>query len=457
MNLLVTNTRNAQAYAIIRALRPYAAKIVVTMEGDHALAARLSHACNSRLVNKRYYTPSPESDWRAGRIQKRNSQEESAYIESVLKICEKEKIDIIFPSFDPHVYVFSKNKELFEKKGILIPVPAYEVVITPLDKYRTIRTAEAVGFPCPKTYLPGSEDEVQRIAQVLGFPLVIKPRFTAGGRGTAVVNDMPALWDKIRPAIERQSMPLLQEYIPGNRHENIHLVLDQNGEVKFVYQKRSHRQFCYGSFTVYRESVPPTPYGSLAGMFLRDMGWWGAGLVELKFDQRDHIPKLMEVNPRFGSGILDAVTVGMNAPLMCLKVASGEGRDLAPAKDYPAKIYLHPVDDALVFGLCLFNLLVCRFRTIGRGRAAVETLDSPASFKDLIRPYRYAYLGSKKKVLDPIIKLVFHDPLVACSFWLQRFASVLRAARALGRSLLSDIHPVRGQDRTPEPQPKTLR
>jgi hypothetical protein len=30
MNLLVTNTRNAQAYGIIRALRPYAEKIVAT-------------------------------------------------------------------------------------------------------------------------------------------------------------------------------------------------------------------------------------------------------------------------------------------------------------------------------------------------------------------------------------------------------------------------------------------
>jgi hypothetical protein len=44
MNLPVTNTRNAQAYAIIRALRPYAEKIVATMEGENRLAARLSHA-----------------------------------------------------------------------------------------------------------------------------------------------------------------------------------------------------------------------------------------------------------------------------------------------------------------------------------------------------------------------------------------------------------------------------
>ena len=47
MNLLVTNTRNAQAYAVIRFLRPYAQKIVVTMEGNNRLAARISHAASS--------------------------------------------------------------------------------------------------------------------------------------------------------------------------------------------------------------------------------------------------------------------------------------------------------------------------------------------------------------------------------------------------------------------------
>jgi hypothetical protein len=41
VNLLVTNTRNGQAYAIIRALRPYARKIVVTMYGKNRFVARL--------------------------------------------------------------------------------------------------------------------------------------------------------------------------------------------------------------------------------------------------------------------------------------------------------------------------------------------------------------------------------------------------------------------------------
>jgi hypothetical protein len=88
MNLLVTNTQNAQAYAIIRALRPHADKIVVTMEGAKRIVARLSHAANSRLVDKRYYPPLPAADWQAGRVQRENTEGEEAYIQAVLRICE---------------------------------------------------------------------------------------------------------------------------------------------------------------------------------------------------------------------------------------------------------------------------------------------------------------------------------------------------------------------------------
>jgi biotin carboxylase len=449
MNLLVTNTRNAQAYAIIRALRPYANKIVATMEGDNRVAARLSHAANSRLVDKRYYTPSPEKDWRAGRIQKENTESEEAYIKAIVGICERENIDTIFPSFDPHVYVFSKNKERFENSGILIPVPDYEIVITPLDKYRTIKAAEAVGFPCPKTYLPESEHEVRRIAVQLGFPLVIKPRFTAAGRGTAVVKNMSELLNKIGRVIETQGMPVMQEYIAGNQQENIHLMLDKNGEVKFVYQKKFQRLFHHGSFVVYRESISPTVYGLRSGRFLQHLGWWGGALVDLKFDPRDRVPKLMEVNPRFGSGILDVLAVGINAPWMCLRVAGGE--KIETAKNYPVAVHLHPVEDALVFGLRFLNLLICHFGSVVRSKASTGSLHGPTSLKELIQPYRYAYFGRNNKVLDPTTKMLFRDPVVPIIVWLQHFASVLAAAADLVKTIFQF------DSRTPEERGKQKR
>jgi hypothetical protein len=93
-------------------------------------------------VDQRYHVPSPVEDWRAGKIQRENTEREEAYIQAVIRICEAEKIDTIFPSWDPQVYVFAKNKERFAKMGVLIPTPDYETVImrwTSIERFRLPR------------------------------------------------------------------------------------------------------------------------------------------------------------------------------------------------------------------------------------------------------------------------------------------------------------------------------
>jgi hypothetical protein len=396
-------------------------------------------------VNKRYYTSSPAADWRAGRIQKKNTQREEAYIREISEICAKEQIDTIFPSFDPYVYVFSKNKARFQRSGILVAVPDYDVVVTPLDKHRTIKAAEESGFPCPKTRLPESEDDLRKVADDLGFPLVIKPRFSAAGRGTTMVRDFPELMEKIRPAIASHGMPLLQEYIPGELGEYIHIVISSNGELKLAIHKRFQRYFRTQAFPVYRESIPAQPYANLAAKLLNNMNWWGGAVVEIRIDARDNIPKLMEVNPRFGSGLLELTEIGINAPWMCLKLARSEQVDAV--EKYPIAVYLHPIDDVLVFGLRLLDLLVFQLISLVRGKKYCDGLDTPTSFKRLIQPYKYAYCSGKKKVIDPRIKLFVQEPLVSIIVWFQRFASVLHAAEDLVRSMLRELLPVRQQRR----------
>jgi len=94
MNLLVTNTRNGQAYGVIRSLRPHANKIVATMYGPNRFVARLSHAANSRYVDKCYFVPPAVEDWRTGNIQRQNTDREEVYIQEILRICEQEAIDV---------------------------------------------------------------------------------------------------------------------------------------------------------------------------------------------------------------------------------------------------------------------------------------------------------------------------------------------------------------------------
>jgi biotin carboxylase len=434
MNLLVTNTRNAQAYAIIRALRPYAQKIVATMEGNNRFAARLSHAANSRLVDRRYYTPSPAEDWRAGRIQRHNSEGEEAYIQAIIRICEREKIDTIFPSFDPQVYVFSKNKERFESIGVLIPVPDYETVITPLDKYRTIQAAQEVGFPCPKTYLPESEDDIRKIAEEMGFPLVVKARFTSAGRGTEIVRDFAELSEKARRVRENQGMPLVQEYIPGKKIQQVTLVLDQKGDLKVAFCDKKHRLFprLGLNFATAEEPTVPHHYVMHIARLLHKMNWWGGAGVQIKIDSRDGGPKLMEINPRLGYRLWVRTELGINEPLMCVKIARGE--EVQAVKDYPlGTMLLDPIEDMLGLGFTLLDLLVYKFRIGIRAETPVDPSNPPMALKELLQSYKETYFNGKKKLFNPYFTYFFQDSLVSTLWWCQFATLVLRSAKQLGK------------------------
>jgi biotin carboxylase len=433
VNLLVTNTAYSQSYAIIRALRPYADKIVATMEGDSRRAARFSHAAASRLVDKRYYTEFPGGDWRAGRIQRKNTESERRYIEAIEKICEKEQIDTIFPSFDPYVYVFSKNKERLRRMGILVPIPDYETVSVPLDKYETILAAERVGFPCPRTRIPESEKDVKEIAGTWGFPLVVKPRFTAGGRGTSIVADFGELSEKMRESWDRGVKPMIQEYIPGTEKQQFYLLLDKGGHLKVSFCPRTHRLFdrLYRNSSAASESAPAHPESPHAASIVQGFGWWGGINLQTKVDPRDGLPKLLEINPRLGHHLWYRTAIGINEPLMCLQIARGE--EVSSVESYPAgKMFLSPMEDLLSFGFGILDRLMYTLRTRLLRMETLDRLSVPLSLSDLVRSYTRSYFNGRDKVFDPYFKYFFEDPVVSFLWWLRFTHQILNATKHLG-------------------------
>ena len=236
MRLLITNARCAQAYASLRALRPHADWITVVMSGPRAMGFwPTCHAAYSRLVDRRCRVPDPEQDWHAGRIQPENTAREQAFVDEVLRVCERDNIDTIFPSNDPWIYVFAKNREVFAKHGVLVPVPEYETVIKPLDKYNTVRCAQDVGFPTPKSYLPETDEDFKRIVAETSSPWMVRPRFTTGGRGMKIVTDGRELKATAQATAAVHGAPMIQEYIPGSGKQNFYILLDRSGRAVSVY------------------------------------------------------------------------------------------------------------------------------------------------------------------------------------------------------------------------------
>jgi predicted ATP-grasp superfamily ATP-dependent carboligase len=416
MNLLVTNTRNAQAYGIIRSLRPHAEKIIATMYGPNRFVARLSHAANSRYVDKRYFVPSPVEDWRNGRIQRENTEREEEYIQAILRICEHEAIDVIFPSWEPKVYVFSKNKERFQKRNIVLPIPGYEALICAMDKYRAMKIAKKVGFPCPKTLAVDEEDQLEAVERQLEYPVVVKPRFSSGGRGLFFIKNRAELLESFRSTKKSHGWPLIQEYIPGSvvkRFTNVWIVLDQDYKVKASALSRKVR-------TIFRDSISQgTAWESFEDDGLIDTGAELCRALQLngfvnlqtKQDPRDGLHKLVEVNPRIGYAFWIPLAQGIDTPLLALNVAKGEEFGaIEPVKG--RTVFITPVQDTWAF----MGYLVELFAAKVLGHRPIDAENSPPPLAEMLNSYRESY-AAPKKVFDPYFSNFFRDPLVSLTWW----------------------------------------
>jgi biotin carboxylase len=432
MRLLVTNTHTPQAYAIVRALRPYADWIVALNEGT-GLRPLLSHGSHSRLVDKRYRVPSPEDDWRAGRVSGENTPAEAAFLEAVTRICRHERIDHIFPSWDPYVSVLSKNRARFDEMGVTIPVPEFSTVLMALDKHRTIEAAQSVGFPCPRTYLFESQDQLRGIVQREGFPLVLKPRFTSGGRGMAIVKDQAELDSALPEILATHGAPLVQEYIPGGDRTSVQIVLDKQGRLVFAFHKLRHRTFKRTArLATVSESARPDERVLQSAQLLQALGWWGPMGIETIRDPRDGLNKLMEVNPRFPRQLWNRTELGINEPLLSVRIARGEHVD--PVDGYPLGVlFVSPVEDLQLFGLQLLDRAVFLWRTKVARKPALDSSVPSLTFREQCRSFFSTYVSRKKKVWDPYTRYFFQDPKASLLWWLQFSSWVAGAVRQVGR------------------------
>jgi hypothetical protein len=226
---------------------------------------------------------------------------------------------------------------------------------------------------------------------------------------------------------------MIQEYIPG-RHQNITLLLDKKGNLKVPFSSKTLRRFnrIGGNFPTASEPADPLPIVRDAAKLVRKLGWWGGTTVQTKIDSRDGIPKLMEINPRLGYRLWVRTELGINEPLMCLKIARGE--EVEALKDYPVgKMLFDPIEDILGLGFKLLDLFIYKFRIGLLGKTPIDPFNPPMTLKELIQSYKQTYFNRKKKVFNPYFRYFFQDPLVSIIWWVQFLASTLTAAKQLGR------------------------
>ncbi|HVR28438.1 MAG TPA: ATP-grasp domain-containing protein [Thermoanaerobaculia bacterium] len=322
--VLVMDAETTKALAIVRALGG-------AMEVRTASRRRQAIAAWSRFVVEHLVHPVAAGDGL------------SAWVREV---CRSRGVEVVLCPEERSSWLLARDREPLEADGVLLPLPPREVLETAMDKARTLEAARAAGVPVPPTIVLENAAQAGDAARELGWPVVVKPRFShywTGERFIACGGVSYAANDaELARAMARQAPgappPLLQSFVSGGGL-GLFFVLAPGGALAAEFAHERLRDLRpTGSGSVLRRSVRVDPHlRELALALLRGIGWWGVAMVEFRGDLASGRACLMEINGRFWGSLQLAIDAGVNFPRILIEVARGE---LRPPPSYREGVVL---------------------------------------------------------------------------------------------------------------------
>ncbi|MBU0504204.1 MAG: ATP-grasp domain-containing protein [Candidatus Omnitrophica bacterium] len=255
--------------------------------------------------------------------------------EVILFNVKKFKPDTIIPVLDNSFEIMIKNRQEYSLYTNLIPLPPYAAFNLVRDKYSLMRHASESNIQTPQTFYLNSIDEAENLKEILRYPVIIKPRLSAGGFGMDIVKSSNSLLDKIIKAKylfypdldSERSLPIIQEYIEGEV-VNFYAYCEK-GNSKVIYMTKTIRQYPvkFGP-PIAIVSIKDKIITDISINLLKSLEWEGVICLQYIIDKKDGVPKLIDANPRLWGAIEAAMVYGVNFPQMLFKKAIGEELDI---------------------------------------------------------------------------------------------------------------------------------
>lgn len=227
-----------------------------------------------------------------------------SYIDILLSICDKEKIQAVMTLIDPEIAILSENRDVFEKRGILMLVPYLETAKMCFDKFEMFQHLEKCGLPTIQTF--ESFDAFSRIYKrnEISFPVFVKPRTGSGSVGARKVNTIEELQD----VIEMDSTLIIQEYMDGEDLDADVYVDTQSREVVSVFSKKKISTTIGGANKTI--SFKDEQLFNLVKKISSTLELCGPN--DMDFFYKNGRYYLSEINPRFGGAYLHAYGAGID-------------------------------------------------------------------------------------------------------------------------------------------------
>lgn len=238
-------------------------------------------------------------------------------------------VSIVLPVSEESCALCNMDREAWEAAGVILGCATPDILANAFDKALTVKAAQQCGLRSPATEYPASLGQAVEAGERLGYPCVVKPRFSQSWDGTRFrptqvrsVADAAGLRAAVTEAREQGSWPLVQEYVPGHG-AGVFTLYNSGRPVAWFAQESIRSVRPMASPNCLRRSVLVSPkLRDQAERLLTSFAWHGPAMVELRTDSTGD-PWLMEVNGRFWVSLQLAVSAGVDFPRLWVEALRG--------------------------------------------------------------------------------------------------------------------------------------
>jgi propionyl-CoA carboxylase alpha chain len=257
-------------------------------------------------------------------------------MDKIIEACRSTGADAVHPG-----YGFLSEREDFAKSlagaGIAFIGPNHKAIAAMGDKIESKKLARAAGL----STVPGFAGEIadtahaKRIADEIGFPVMVKASAGGGGKGLRVVHCQSELAQAIASSRNEAQASfadgrlLMEKFIGQPRHVEIQLIGDKHGNIIHLNERecsiqRRHQKVIEEAPAPFLAEKTRAAMGAAAIALAKTVGYDSAGTVEFILDSQENF-YFLEMNTRLQveHPVTELIT-GLDLVELMIRSAAGE-------------------------------------------------------------------------------------------------------------------------------------
>ena len=258
------------------------------------------------------------------------------YIDTILDICRKEKVDAALSLIDPELSLLAEHTAEFEEIGVKIIGSSHELCELSFDKIAMYRWLCEHGYRCALSYDNMADFRRDYDAGRIAFPVVVKPIYGSASIDVKEVEDMETL----ELMFSHHKDMMIQQLLKGDEIGADAYIDMLSGELVSLFTKKkilmrageTDKAVSFRNEALYR----------YIEQFCADSGF--RGQIDIDLFRCDGEYYISEVNPRFGGGYPHAYACGCDHMKLIVNNVKGETNPRQPYS-YEEGLYMMKFGD----------------------------------------------------------------------------------------------------------------